>query len=114
LDLLIGALYVVAGGWLAFIPFAGIITLTLVLAAMFVVEGVLEIGMAVRVRPQEGWVWLIVAGVIAILAGVLIIAHLPSSADWAIGLLVGINIISTGWAYVFLAMAAGKTVTAKT
>jgi uncharacterized membrane protein HdeD (DUF308 family) len=113
LDLLIGALYVVAGGWLAFIPFAGIITLTLLLAAMFVVEGVLEIGMAVRVRPQEGWVWLIVAGVIAILAGVLIIAHLPSSADWAIGLLVGINIISTGWAYVFLAMAAGKSVAAK-
>jgi uncharacterized membrane protein HdeD (DUF308 family) len=67
----------------------------------------------VRLRPQEGWIWLIVAGVIAILAGALIIAHLPSSADWAIGLLVGITIISAGWSYVFLAMAAGKAVAAK-
>jgi uncharacterized membrane protein HdeD (DUF308 family) len=80
---------------------------------MFIANGVLEIGMGMRLRPQEGWIWLIVAGVIANLAGALIIAHLPSSADWAIGLLVGINIISTGWAYVFLAMAAGKTVAAK-
>jgi uncharacterized membrane protein HdeD (DUF308 family) len=113
LNLLIGALYVVVGGWLAFIPFAGVITLTLLLAVMFIVNGVLEIGMGVRVRPQEGWIWLIVAGVIAILAGALIIAHLPSSADWAIGLLVGIAIISAGWSYVFLAMAAGKIVAAK-
>jgi uncharacterized membrane protein HdeD (DUF308 family) len=51
--------------------------------------------------------------VIAILAGALIIAHLPSSADWAIGLLVGITIISAGWSYVFLAMAAGKAVAVK-
>jgi uncharacterized membrane protein HdeD (DUF308 family) len=96
LNLLIGAPYLVVGGWLAFIPFVGVISLTLLLAIMFIVDGVLEIGMGVRLRPQEGWIWLIVAGVIAILAGVLIIAHLPSSADWAIGLLVGITIISAG------------------
>jgi uncharacterized membrane protein HdeD (DUF308 family) len=113
LNLLIGALYLLVGGWFAFIPLAGVVALTLLLAVMFIVDGVTEIGMGLRIRPQEGWIWLIVAGVIAILAGALIIAHLPSSADWAIGLLVGISIISAGWAYVFLAMAAGKIVAAK-
>jgi uncharacterized membrane protein HdeD (DUF308 family) len=60
--------------------------------------------MAFRIRPHDGWVWMLVAGIIAILCGVLIVAQLPSSALWAIGLLAGINIISTGWAYLFLAM----------
>jgi uncharacterized membrane protein HdeD (DUF308 family) len=56
LSLLIGAFYLVVGGWLAFIPFAGVISLTLLLAVMFIVDGVLEIGMSKRLRPQEGWI----------------------------------------------------------
>jgi uncharacterized membrane protein HdeD (DUF308 family) len=113
LNILIGLLYLLAGGWLAFFPLTGIITLTLFLAAMFIVEGVLEGAMAFRIRPHEGWVWMLVAGIIAILCGVLIVAQLPSSALWAIGLLAGINIISTGWAYLFLALrSAPETKTA--
>lgn len=108
LNLLVGALYVLVGGWLAFFPLAGILALTVLLAAMFILEGVLECGMALRTRPHEGWVWMLIAGIIAILVGVLIAAELPSSAVWAIGLLVGINMISTGWAFVFLSLAAGK------
>jgi uncharacterized membrane protein HdeD (DUF308 family) len=34
--------------------------------------------------------------------------HLPSSATWAIGLVVGVSMISTGWAYLFMALSAGK------
>jgi uncharacterized membrane protein HdeD (DUF308 family) len=104
LNILVGLLYLLAGGWLAFFPLTGIITLTIFLAAMFILEGVLEGAMAFRIRPHDGWVWMLVAGIIAILCGVLIVAQLPSSALWAIGLLAGINIISTGWAYLFLAM----------
>lgn len=106
LDLLIGILYVVVGAWLAFFPFTGIITLTILLAALFVVEGVLEIGMGFRIRPRDGWVWLVISGIIAVAAGVLIFAGLPSTAEWAIGLLVGINLIFSGFSYVFLASAA--------
>jgi len=108
LTLLVGLLYVVVGGWLAFFPLAGIIALTIMLAAMFIAEGILELGMAFRMRPQQGWVWMLVAGIISVLVGLLIVAGLPSSATWAIGLLVGINMISTGWAFVFLAQAARK------
>lgn len=108
LNLLIGLLYLVAGGWLAFLPLTGILTLTILLAFLFIFEGVMEAALAFRIRPHEGWGWMLLAGIVAVLVGVLIIAQLPSSATWAIGLLVGINMISTGWAYLFLALAAGK------
>jgi uncharacterized membrane protein HdeD (DUF308 family) len=108
LGLLIGALYVVAGGWLAFTPFAGVIALTVLLAALFLAEGVLEVIMAVRVRPHEGWGWLLLSGLVAIAAGVLIAAELPASAAWAIGLLTGINLLSSGVSFVALALAGRR------
>ena len=49
---------------------------------------------------------MLIAGIVAVGVGILILAELPSSAVWAIGLLVGINLISSGWAYVFLALVA--------
>jgi uncharacterized membrane protein HdeD (DUF308 family) len=109
LDLLIGVLYVLAGAWLAFFPLTGILTLTILLAVMFIVQGALELGMAFRMRPRQGWGWMLFAGIVAILAGLLILMELPSSAAWAIGLLVGINMIATGFAYLLLPMAARAT-----
>jgi uncharacterized membrane protein HdeD (DUF308 family) len=107
-NLLIGLLYIVAGGWLAFFPFTGIVTLTILLAALFLAEGVLEVVMAVRVRPHEGWGWLMLSGLVAIAVGVLIAYELPSSAAWAIGLLAGINLISTGASFTVLALAGRR------
>jgi len=108
LSLLIGALYVLVGGWLAFYPLTGIITLTILLAITFILQGLIEAGMAFRMRPQGGWGWMLLSAIVAVLAGVLIIAGLPGTAVWVLGLLVGINLISSGWAYLFLAMAASK------
>jgi uncharacterized membrane protein HdeD (DUF308 family) len=113
LNLLVGAIYVIVGGWLAFFPLTGIIALTALLAAMFVVQGGLEAGMAFRMRPHAGWGWMLVSGIIAILAGLLIFAKLPSSAIWAIGLLVGINMVSSGCAYFILALAASSAAGSK-
>lgn len=108
LGLLIGILYVVAGGWLAFFPFTGIITLTILLAALFLAEGVLEAIMAFRVRPHEGWVWLLLSGLVAVAVGVMIAMGLPSSATWAIGLLTGINLLMTGASFIALALAGRR------
>jgi len=108
LDLLIGILYLVAGAWLAFFPLTGIITLTILLALMFIVQGVIEAGIAFRIRPHDGWAWMLFAGIVAVIVGVLLLAELPSSATWAIGLLVGINLIMSGVAYLVLPMAAAK------
>jgi uncharacterized membrane protein HdeD (DUF308 family) len=103
---IIGILYVVAGAYLAFFPLTGILTLTIFLAALFIAEGVAEILMGVKVRPHDGWMLLIISGLVAIAAGVLITMGLPDSAEWAIGLLTGINLLFTGWTYIFVALAS--------
>ncbi|HKZ95985.1 MAG TPA: HdeD family acid-resistance protein [Hyphomicrobiaceae bacterium] len=108
LSLLIGILYVLAGGYLAFFPLTGILTLTILLAALFIAEGIAEIVMGVQLRPHGGWGVLIFSGLVAIAAGVLITLGLPDSAEWAIGLLTGINLLVTGWSYIFLGLAARK------
>lgn len=109
-ELLIGVLYLIAGAYLAFpiVPLGGLVTLTVLLAALFIAEGVFETIMAFRVRPHEGWVWLLLSGIAALAVGVLIALGLPGSATWAIGLLVGINLLFSGWSYVFLALAGRR------
>lgn len=108
-NLLVAALYLFAGGWLAFFPLTGIVTLTILLAAMFILQGVLEAVMAFRMRPQTGWVWMLISGTIAVALGLLIFAGLPDTALGAIGLLVGVNLFSSGLAYLFLGLVAGST-----
>jgi uncharacterized membrane protein HdeD (DUF308 family) len=107
-ELLIGLLYVVAGGYLAFFPLTGLLTLTILLAALFFAEGIMEIFMAFRVRPHDGWGFLLLSGIAALLVGVLIAIDLPGSAAWALGLLFGINLLFTGSSYVALALAGRK------
>ncbi len=111
-NLLIGILYLIAGGYLAFFPLTGLLTLALVLAILFIVEGIFETIMAFRVRPHEGWVWLLLSGIAAIAVGIIIAMAFPGSAVWALGLLVGINLLFTGWSYVFLALTGRKAQTA--
>ena len=107
-SLLIGVLYLIAGGYLAFFPLTGLLTLAILLAILFVAEGIMEIIMAFRVHPSDGRIWLLLSGIAALVVGVLIFLGLPSSAGWALGLLVGINLLFSGWSYVFLAMSGRK------
>ena len=107
-ELLIGILYAFAGAYLAFFPFTGLITLALVLSVLFIIEGIFEVIMAVRVRPHDGWGFLLLSGIAALVVGVLIALGLPDSAEWALGLLVGINLLFSGWSYVFLALAGRR------
>jgi uncharacterized membrane protein HdeD (DUF308 family) len=107
-ELLIGILYAFTGAYLAFFPFTGLITLALVLSVLFIIEGIFEVIMAVRVRPHDGWGFLLLSGIAALAVGVLIALGLPGSAEWALGLLVGINLLFSGWSYVFLALAGRR------
>lgn len=109
LGLLIGLAYLVVGGWLAFFPLTGVITLTILLAVLFIFQGVLECGLGLQAKPSKGWGWFVFSGGVAILAGVLIIAGLPGTAVWALGVLVGINLLSTGWAYLLVALAVKQS-----
>jgi uncharacterized membrane protein HdeD (DUF308 family) len=108
LDIVGGLLYLAAGLVLLFVPVTGVITLTVVLVVLFIVDGVLRSIGAFRVRPDHGWVWLLVSGLLSIVVGVLIWTGLPGSAAWALGLLVGITLLMLGWSNIFLALAARK------
>jgi uncharacterized membrane protein HdeD (DUF308 family) len=105
-NLLIGILYVAAGAYLLLLPLAGIVTLTMVVAALFLADGILEIMMAFRLRPHHSWGWVLASGVAALIAGALIWSHLPSSATWVIGVLVGIKMIMAGWSFIALALGS--------
>jgi uncharacterized membrane protein HdeD (DUF308 family) len=107
-EMLVGILYVVAGLYLVFFPLASALPLTLLLAVLFIAEGIFEVIQAFRVRPHEGWGWLLLSGIAALAVGVMIAFGLPGSAIWALGLLVGINLLFSGWSYVFLALAGRR------
>ena len=109
-DLLIGLLYAAIGAWLAFFPLTGIIGLTALLAIMFIAEGVVKFGLGFQIRPLDGWFWMVLSGVIAIVAGGMIFMGLPSTATWAIGLLVGINLVMSGWSFLMMSLFARKAV----
>jgi uncharacterized membrane protein HdeD (DUF308 family) len=88
-------------------PLAGVLTLTMVLVAFFIVEGVASILGAIQHRQHlRSWGWILFSGIVDLLLAYLIWAGWPSSADWAIGLLVGINMLFFGLSLVMTALAA--------
>jgi uncharacterized membrane protein HdeD (DUF308 family) len=104
-QLLVGVLAIVLGIVLLLFPIQGALTLTIVLAAFFIAQGVLQLFYALRDASLPGRGWMIASGVLSIIVGGLIWLQLPGSAVWALGLLVGIQLIFTGWALVMTAMA---------
>ena len=104
--LLTGILYGGAGLLLLVYPLSGVITLTLFLAAFLLIEGVLEIAFAYRLKPESHWNWVLFDGVIGILLGLLIIANWPSDSLWVLGLLFGINLVFSGVTSLVLSFAA--------
>ena len=105
------ALAVLAGLILIARPMQGVLTLTIVVGAYFLAEGVATIMYALEHRKELSarWAWLLAAGLMDILIAFLIISGLPGSAEWAIGLLVGINLVIGGASLVGMALAARKS-----
>ncbi len=86
---LVGIAYLCFGGYLLFHPVLGVASLTLLLASLFLIEGVLNIVLYVKMRPIHGSSWLLIDGIITLLLGLMIYMQWPSSSAWAIGTLVG-------------------------
>jgi len=106
---LVSALIAIAAGVVLLVwPLTGALSLTLVLIAFFVIEGVASIMYAIEHRNQLSgrWAWMLISGIIdLILAGIIFIG-LPGTAAWALGLLVGINMLFGGTALIAMALAA--------
>ena len=106
-SLLTALLAIVLGLILIFRPLAGVLTLTMVLIAFFILEGITAIVLAVQHREHlRSWGWVLFSGIVDLLLAFLIWDGWPSSADWAIGLLVGINMLFFGLSLVMTALAA--------
>lgn len=84
-----------AGVWIAFFPLRGALGLTLVLASWLVVTGVLRAVLALRVRPEQGWLGFLVAGLITIALGAVMWSR-PDAAVWLVGALIGFHLLLEG------------------
>ena len=106
-NLITSLLAAVAGALLLTRPIAGVIYLTLVLALYFFAQGVTLIIAAFdyRGRVPGGWGWLLFAGIVDLLLGVAVVAGLPGSATWALGVIAGINLLTWGVALLSFAFA---------
>ncbi len=107
-SLISAALAVLAGLILLARPAQGTLTLTIVVGAYFLAEGVATIMYALEHRRELSgrWSWMLVAGLMDILIAAIIIAGLPGSALWALGLLVGVNLLFGGATLIGVALAA--------
>jgi uncharacterized membrane protein HdeD (DUF308 family) len=105
---LVGLAYVFIGGYLLVHPLLGVASITLLLASLFFIEGVLDIVLYFNLRPAKGAVWVLFDGVVTLLLGLFIGFHWPSSSAWAIGTLVGVSMIISGVARVMMSLAVRK------
>jgi|SRR5271165_3530628 len=110
--MLIGIVYVIGGGYLALHPGLALDSLTVVVAAIFFVEGILEIIIFFQFRPLAGSGWILFDGVMSLVLAYMIWRPFPSSASWAIGTLLGANLIVSGFTRLMYSVEARKAVKA--
>jgi len=107
-QVILAIIYILGGVYFLTHPLLGLGTLTLLLAGIILAEGLLEFVAYFRRRPAGGSGWLLMNALITLLLGGLIWFHWPSSSVWAIGTLVGVNLLMTGISRLMLGLAARK------
>lgn len=109
--LLSAAIAVLAGGVLLSNPAGGVVTLTYVLVAFFLIDGFLIIVMAFEHRREltDRWQWMMIGGILDLILAVIIIGGLPGTLAWALGLLVGIDLLFGGISLIAMALSARRS-----
>jgi uncharacterized membrane protein HdeD (DUF308 family) len=103
--LLVGLAYLFFGVYLITHAVLAVASLTLVLASLFLIEGLLNVVLFFQMRSMRGSSWVLIDGVITLLLGLMIYMQWPSSSAWAIGTLVGVSLIISGVTRVFMSLA---------
>jgi len=106
--LLVGLAYVFFGVYLIAHPALGVASLTLLLAALFLIEGILDLALFFQARSIQGSSWVLIDGVITLLLGLMIYLQWPSSSGWAVGTLVGASMIISGVSRIMLSLTVRK------
>ena len=86
-QLIIGLIMLLGGIAIWIDPILGALTLTLVVAAVFVAKGVFQVILGFRMRPHRGWGWMLIAGILSVIVGLIIWLDWPVSTAWALGTL---------------------------
>jgi len=110
--LLVGIAYILFGAYMIMHPVLGVASLTLILASLFLIEGILNIILFSKMRSLGGSSWVLVDGIITLVLGLMIYLQWPSSSAWAIGILVGVSMIISGVTRVMLSLAVRKATAA--
>jgi uncharacterized membrane protein HdeD (DUF308 family) len=111
--LLVGFAYLFFGTYLIIHPGVGVASLTLILAWLFLIEGVLDIVLFFgMIRSSGGSGWVLLDGIVTLALGLMILFQWPSSSAWAIGTLVGVSLIISGVARVMLSLQVRKAAAA--
>jgi uncharacterized membrane protein HdeD (DUF308 family) len=105
LGFLVGVLALAGGVIMLARPGAGLAWITWLLSVYFFVVGLSGIALALKIRPHPGWGWRLFNGILSLLLGVLIMRHWPLSGAWAVGVLVGIHFLSSGWIMLFMGLS---------
>ena len=106
--MLAGAVSLFAGAWLLVNPELGAAALTLLMAAYFIATGVVKAVAAFQLRHVRGWVWTFVSALASVFLGFIVFSGWPGTATWAVGLLVGIDLLFYGWALLALRNAVNR------
>jgi uncharacterized membrane protein HdeD (DUF308 family) len=104
LQLLVGILYLVVGFMITDTPGKSVVAMTALLAAFFIVVGLFRMAASLVVRFPY-WGWTLLNGAVTLLLGVIIYRHFPGDSRWAIGLLVGVEMLFHGWTWIMLSLA---------
>jgi len=106
--LLSGLLYAVAGFFAFDNPLLASTVLTLLLAVALVASGALRVWVGYSHRPENGWGWVVAAGLISVLAGLTIAMGWPVNSLWVLGLFLAIDLIFQGWSFIAIGLALKK------
>lgn len=102
---IIGVLYLVTGVIAMYSPIAVSSALTLVVAILLILGGIVQIMGSFRNRTLPRWGWLLFSGILTLLLGLLILIGWPSDSVWVLGMFLGIDLIFQGWAYISIGFA---------
>ena len=105
-----GALGLLAGVLMVARPGVGLATLTLMVGAYLLVDGIFGAVLAFQVRPEQGWGWMLFSAAMSLILGFLLLKEWPLTGLWAIGTLVGINMLFAGSSMISIGSAAKKLV----
>lgn len=102
----LGSLMTIAGSYVATQPIVGLTSATMIMAFYLVVTALIELFIAIQIRPAKGWGLVRINGIVTLLLGIMLWQQFPLSGAWAIGIIFGVKMICSGWLLVIIGYVA--------